>query len=152
MNKFDRRFFLKLMGKGTAALGIGMGISTRTVFAKTDSANAASIASAKGKYQTFNPGEYLDWEKKVVEERLAQAAGKAPLTGGMMGFPGGGSGAISQAEIVSYNSKWDPYNPLFNDKAYAQRAGYPDIPAFPCFKTPMGNSPAAIPRDLGDKW
>ena len=106
------------------------------------------------KYQTFQPGVYLDWERKMIEERLEQA--KNPLRT-RQGF-GGGEGPsrenvpITEADILKYNSTWDPYNPLFNNKEYARKAGYPGIPAFPCFQTPRGNPPSAIPMDVADKW
>ncbi len=100
-----------------------------------------------GKYQIFEPGKYLDWEKPIIEQKLASVE-KGPPKGRE-----GPTEPVSEYELLEFNGKWDPYNPLFNDKEYAQKAGYPNVPALPCFKTPMGAiAELAIPMDIGDTW
>ena len=88
----------------------------------------------------FQPGEYLDFEKDAVQLRLDIAAGKAEMP--KMGGPFGPKEPrpYSQAEVLAYNKKWDPYNPLFNDPEYAKKAGYADVPAYPgfCMAMAMG--------------
>mgnify|MGYP002855501163 CR=1 FL=1 len=84
----------------------------------------------------FTPGEYYDFEREAVQERLDMAAGKRPA-GGMPGM-GPGPGAMEPKpytleEVLAYNHKWDPYNPLFNDIEYAKKAGYSGLPAYPGF-------------------
>lgn len=82
------------------------------------------------KYQFFEPGKYFEWEKPIVEERIANAARTPENRDKPI--------KVSEYELLHYNDKWDPYNPFFNDKEYARKAGYPDVFAFPCFITPMG--------------
>ena len=145
MSKFDRRGFLKLLGQGTAALGVGMGLSSQSARAQTGGGKPYKNI----KYQTFQPGVYFDWEKAMIEERLEQARNPKPRGG--EGFPGGDS-AITEEKILEYNKTWNPYDPLFNDKEYAKKAGYPGVPAFVNFQGANGNAPSAIPMDFGDKW
>jgi len=65
MARLDRRTLLKLFGPGAAVLSIGHSES------RTAQAGGAKFAS--NKYQTFQPGVYFEWEKKMIEERLEQA-------------------------------------------------------------------------------
>lgn len=85
-----------------------------------------------GKYQTFEPGKYFDWEKKAVEERFENARKGPPKGREKLPKP------ISEYEILNFNGIWDPYNPLFNDPDYAKSAGWKDVFARPCIKLPMG--------------
>lgn len=153
MYKFDRRQFIKLMGRGSAALGMGFSLGGLAACAKEESGpgTGAVSESTSGKYQIFQPGEYLDWEKSMIEERLEQAKNPRRSAEGPMG-PGGGPTVITEDDILKYNKVWEPYNPLFNDREYAIKAGYPGIPAFPCFQSPRGSAPSAIPMDIADKW
>lgn len=155
MSKLNRRTFLRLLGQGTAALGVGL---SGKALAQTGGGTTLEKFMTR-KYQTFKRGEYLDWEKEVVEERLAIAAGKAPktqLTGGFAPVIAGTGGpdVVKEEDLIFFNHQWDPYNPLFNDEEYAQKAGYQDIPALPGFKGPGYSDAMAltIPNDMGDKW
>lgn len=140
MAELDRRSFLRLFGQGTAVLS--MGLSGKAWAAKEKA--GSGIESTKGKYQIFQPGEYLDWEKKMVDERMAFVK-KGPQKEDIM------TEEVNEADLLSYNRTWDPYNPLFNEKQYAQKAGYPDVPAFPCFINPRGMQVPRPPWDAGDK-
>jgi hypothetical protein len=150
MSELNRRTFMKFLGQGSAIFGIGL--SSRGLWAQTKGSSqpetkvASTTKGGSVKYQVFQPGKYFDWEKKAIEERFASAK-KGPQKAASAA-----ANIISEADIVKYNSTWDPYNPLFNDKAYAQKAGYPNIPAFPAFQGPSGESVSGIPRDLGDSW
>jgi len=105
------------------------------------------------KYQIFYPGKYLEWEKDLIEERIAIAKGEIPPKR-PEGMPGRGAmpNVAVEYELLKYNRTWDPYNPLFNDKKYAQEAGYPDVPAWPCFKGPMAGVMLSIPKDIADTF
>ena len=167
MYKFNRRTFLKLLGQGTAALGMGMGVSGRA-WARTGGATkAASVTkSTKGKYQIFQPGVYLDWEKEIIEEKWALAkkgpqkrevsedASKAVIAETDVAMAGRMvvADVVTEEDILTYNRRWDPYNPLFNDKEYARKAGYPGIPAWPIFKSARGGGVGMIPKDIADKY
>lgn len=100
-----------------------------------------------GKYQIFYPGEYLPWEKEAIEDRIAIANGTAPTIGS-------GANVAVEYELLKYNRTWDPDNPLFNHKEYAQQAGYPDVPAWPCYKSPMVGEAMmlTVPMDLADTF
>jgi hypothetical protein len=152
MSDFNRRTFIRLLGQGAAVLGAGLSGKT---WAQTGGSNtsAKAISAAKsttGKYQTFQPGIYLDWEKAMVEERVAIAKkGPQKTSAG----PGGGPGVITEESILQANKKVDPYNPLFNDKEYAKKAGYPGVPAFPGTQGARGGGGIPrIPMDFADKW
>jgi hypothetical protein len=162
MAKLDRRTFMKYVGRGAAVLGAGMGLSLqgcngsekkKPVAVQKPTSEAKDIPV---KLQTFQPGEYLDWEKAIVEERFAQAAGKSRQSGEVPGAPeemrGGESSAITEDAILKYNQTWDPYNPLFNDKEYARKAGFPGIPAWPCFQSPRAGRISGIPKNIADKF
>jgi len=63
----------------------------------------------------FTPGEYYDWEQPYVQDRLDIAAGrKQPempkLPAGMNLFAG--PKPFTEAEILEYNRKWNPYEGL----------------------------------------
>ena len=151
MPKLNRRTFLKLLGQGSAALGLGMGLSGKAM-AKTGSTGSRNV-----RYQTFQPGEYFDWEREMVEERFALAK-KGPQRGSSESMNRSGGPVdplkpVTEEDILNYNRKWDPYNPLFNNKEYAQKAGYPGVPAWPCFQRPSGShSHLTIPEDYTDKY
>ena len=99
-----------------------------------------------GKYQIFYPGQYLEWEKKFIEERFELVAKGVPKERR-------GPELVHEYELLKFNHNWDPYNPLFNNREYAQKAGYKDVPAWPCFKVPMGGAMMlAIPQDIADIW
>jgi len=159
MSHVNRRTFIKLLGQGTAALGMAMGFSGRAAQAQTPAAGTTAKTASKstaGKYQIFQPGAYLDWEKEMVEERMAivrkgPQKASAGTTGGEM--PGGASSEITEDAIIAANKKWDPYNPLFNDKEYARKAGFPSVPAWPGTQGARGGGGArlpGVPHDFGD--
>lgn len=103
--------------------------------------------------QKFTPGVYLDWEKDEVQLRLDQAAGKAPSGGGPMGgFKMPEPKPYTFEEIYEYNHKWDPFNPLFNDRDYAIKAGYKGLPAMPGFAGMAGAGVQGFPKDIASKF
>ncbi len=100
--------------------------------------------AASERFMTLYPGVYTPREAGHVAKYLATnralkergpidakalAAGTLPKD-----TPGLGPVVRATEEWVRYNNaKYDPENPLRNDKAYALEAGYDDILAFPCF-------------------
>lgn len=144
------------MGQGTAVLGMGISGKTLVQAANAQAKATPGTEKSNGKYQIFQPGEYYDWEKDIIEERFALAKNGPKKGGGGPGGPGGPGGkpsALTEAEILNFNRKWDPHNPLFTDMAYARKAGHPSIPAFPSFQTPMGGHMLlTIPIAWPDIW
>ena len=39
----------------------------------------------------------------------------------------------TEEEILAYNHKWNPFDPLYNDPEYARAHGHPSVPAYPGF-------------------
>jgi len=163
MSKLNRRSFIKLFSQGTAALGVGMGSIKNALAA--ESANPAAKAApgikttpSRYKYQTFTPGKYLDWEKGIIEPRIAEAAKgpqKSTGSGGAGPIAGGdvvGTTAVREYDILDFASKWNPENPLFNKTDYAKKAGYQGVPAYVCFKSPNGRGGGRLPKDITDRW
>lgn len=99
-------------------------------------------------FEKFTPGEYLPFEAPLVEQKKKDfadvLAGKAPTP------PAAHTGAYTEAEILAYNKKWDPYNPLFNDPEYAKQAGYPGVPAAPGFTTVRIPGVRPFPKNISD--
>ena len=106
-------------------------------------------------FVTFTPGEYYDWEQPYVQDRLDIAAGrKQPempkLPAGMNLFAG--PKPFTEAEILEYNRKWNPYDPLYNDPDYARKHGFPSVPAMSGFAQPRGGMMMGFPKNIADKF
>jgi len=150
MSKFSRRQFLTITGNSTAALSLGLALPARTLL-------AAAGPGAGGKYQIFERGKWLPWEKEIIEKRFAEVAG-GPVaanddsSGMMAGFANAGRDVAEKHDILAYNNKWAANNPLFTDEQYAQKAGLPGVPAFPNFKTPRGQGGNRLPKDISTPW
>ena len=108
------------------------------------SAPPPAAAVAEAKFLRLYPGVYSERERALVQKYLADnAALKArgpidvqKLIRGELPKDTPGLGPVIRVteDWVRYNNaKVDPENPLRNDKAYAQKAGYADILAFPTF-------------------
>lgn len=132
LSHLSRRTFLAMAGQSAAIAGMA---ASPTVLAQADSARAL----VTGKYQVFERGNWLPWEREIIERRFAEAAA-GPVAandgpGGIMaGFANVGQAAVDEADIVAYNRTWAGGNPLFTDAGYAQQAGFPGVPAFPNFR------------------
>ncbi len=90
---------------------------------------------------TLFPGVYTEREKPYVEKYFEECAAinrRGTIDAGRLiqgtlpeDTPGIGPVVHVTEEMVRYNNgKYDPENPLYNDKAYAQKMGHPDILAF----------------------
>lgn len=100
------------------------------------------------KYQRFTPGEYLPFEAPLVEQKKKDFADVLEGKGPKMPTPP--PAPYSEAEILAYNKKWDPYNPLFNDPEYAKKAGYAGVPAAPGFTTVRIPGVRPFPKNISD--
>ena len=98
----------------------------------------------------FTPGEYLPFEKDLVQQRLDIAAGKGTSSNAGGPRPDGTPKPFTEAEIIAYNKKWDPYNPLFNDPEYARKAGYSSVPAYPGFAGRGAMGVPGFPKNMAD--
>lgn len=87
---------------------------------------------------TFYPGEYHDFEQEFVDKINSQLEGTgAPdsmLPPGMdLPFEMPKAEPFTEEEILTYNKRWNPYDPLYTDPEYAKAHGHPGVPAFPGF-------------------
>jgi len=107
-----------------------------------------------GKYQIFNPGEYHDFERKEVEERLAHASGEKEMPNpfaGMMPPPG----PMKEEEILAYNKFYNQYDPLYTDPEFAMAHGHPGVPAMPGFRLMAAGAKGMVPgfsKNIGDAF
>ena len=107
-----------------------------------------------GKFQLFQPGEYLDFEKEIVQNNLDLLSGKkkfemppeAAAYGPKPPKP------YTEEEILAFNRKWNPYDPLYTDPAYARSQGVPSVPAMPGFVTPMPGMMLSFPKDMAEHF
>lgn len=106
------------------------------------------------KYQIFNPGEYCDFERELVQERLDLASGKKKFEPPkeMLEFGPMAPRPYTEAEILAFNKLWNPYDPLYNDPAYARSQGLPGVPAMPGFAKPMGGMMLGFPKDIAERF
>ena len=99
----------------------------------------------------FTPGEYYDWEKALVEERMDIAAGRRqppPPPPFMLEPPK----PVEESEIIDFNRRWNRYDPLYFDPEYARAQGFPGCPAMPGFRAmfPLGLPP--FPKNIASKF
>ncbi len=81
------------------------------------------------KNQIFTKGEYLDWERPQIEKRLDFVKNfepKGPDSSTVFE-------TVDEREILEFNKRWNPWDPLYNDPDYARRQGLPGVPAMPGF-------------------
>lgn len=67
LSHLSRRTFLAMAGQSAAIAGMA---ASPTVLAQADSARAL----VTGKYQVFERGNWLPWEREIIERRFAEAA------------------------------------------------------------------------------
>jgi acyl dehydratase len=106
----------------------------------------AQAQAANDDYITVYPGVYTDREKAAVaafiaENKALEDRGAIDVQALIHGTlpkdtPGLGATMVVTEAMVRYdNQKYDPENPLLNDAAYARKAGYQNILAYPTFAT-----------------
>ena len=115
-------------------------------------------------YCLFQPGEYMDFEKEEVQLRWDIYHGKRAMPGppGMPPMDPDDEDSLppfmrprryTEEEIIAYNKKWNPYDPLYNDPAYARAHGHPSVPAYPGFEAmpPIMVVPQ-FPKDMASRF
>ena len=102
--------------------------------------------------QKFYPGQYFDWEERIVREHIDIAEGRkpSPPPPPFMVMP---SKPVEESEILEFNRRWSRNDPLYTDPEYARAHGHPSVPAMPGFRAlfPMMFVPP-FPRDIGSKF
>lgn len=81
-----------------------------------------------GKNQTFIPGEYFEWEKLPADERKEFSRSFQPY------IPQAGIDeyeTIDEKDVLEFNKRWNPLDPLYNDPEYARAQGFPGVPVMP---------------------
>ena len=102
-----------------------------------------------GKYQTFQPGEYFDWEQPHVNDRLQAAAENRAVRQKLIKGP---IPPATEEDILRFNRLWNPYDRLYNDTEYARSLGFPGVPAYPGYGAPRGTGVAGFPKNIGDAF
>jgi len=100
-------------------------------------------AEQMSKFLTLYPGVYTEKEKAHVEKYFADNKAieenpvniKALINGALpKDTPGlGATLKVTESMVRYFNKLRDPENPLLNDAAYAKKAGFKDILAYPTF-------------------
>ena len=165
MSNLNRRAFLKLMGQGTAVLGMGL---SGIVWARSGSALAQEMANPKhpdwSEWEFYSPDKYDAQDAKVLKEVQAQLALinnrgdidiDALVSGKLAGSPGiegrgpGGGTKVTLDSIMSLANMYGAHNPLWTDRDYAKRTKYGDLIAMPIIAS-AGGWPSVSGKGLGD--
>jgi acyl dehydratase len=152
MRNLDRRTFLKYVGGGAAALGLGAGLSGKYWY-RTESAWAADAEVQKAgdtwdwsAWEFYYPGKYDEADAKVLKEFKAELDlinnrgdinTKDLINGKLSNVPGvggGGPGAgkVTQDSMIKMAKQcFLGDDPLFTDKEYAKKTKYGNLIAVP---------------------
>ncbi len=114
-----------------------------------------------GDFVVLYPGVYMEREKHLVEQYLADNAAleqrgaidvQALIQGTLpKDTPGLGPSFVVTEAMVRYNNqKYDPENLVLNDAAYARSLGYKDIIAMPCYGAHDDTFMVPYPPDARD--
>lgn len=102
--------------------------------------------------QVFKCGEYFDWEKGQIEERLKFIEDFKPH----MPTEDDSYDIISDQEVLEFNKRWNPYDRLYNDLEYARSQGLTGVPVMPGFihrrLDPIDESMPHFRRDIGSNF
>jgi hypothetical protein len=140
MNQFGRIATHGLLSALLAVAGSAPMLSARA--AELQGPSTAPVQTEK--FQRLYPGIYTAREAELVARYMAANAALkargpidvAKLIRGQLPKDTPGLGPVIKVTedwVRYYNAKIDPENPLRNDAAYARKAGYADILAFPTF-------------------
>ena len=155
MISLNRRTFLKLMGQGTAAAGIGMGLTGKAWAAQAGPAEAARAADPKdpnwSDWEFYSPNVYDAEDTKILKEFQAELAltnnrGEINIndlvSGKLEGKPGIGKGTqITSENMKTYARRYGANNPLWTDSNYAKKTKWGAI-AMPFAAAEPGYMPA----------
>ena len=82
------------------------------------------------KYKTFYPGKYDDEEQRALDMMRKNIEGNIGKPG--MGFGGPEKPVtVTEADLLSYANTWDGINPMYCDKAYAEKSSWGGVIAYP---------------------
>jgi len=141
MVKLDRRSFLKLVGKGSAVLGVaGMGGLTLSGKAWAGPSGVMPAGTASGAYwdqwEFYYPGKYTAEDAKILQAFQAELdavnnKGKINISdlvsGKLDGQPGigshgaGGGTKMTRENMDTYARRYGALNPMFTDQNYAKK-------------------------------
>lgn len=154
MSEFSRRRFIKMMGQGTAALGMGgMAFSNRS-WAQSGNTKAAQanelaipVDPADNVWEFYYPGQYSTEDAKILKDFQAELDQINTRKINIQDLIGGklnttqvlgpmGTTRITKDTMATYYRRYGANNPLFNDKAYGKKTKYGDMIAFPLIVQP----------------
>lgn len=101
----------------------------------------------KIKFQKFFPGMYTAEEQEAIK-RFENGEVFEAAVDAMTLVPSTNIPALTQTNMLLYAKCWDRYNPLYNDKTYAERTWYGALPVIPCAVETTARVP--LPKELGD--
>lgn len=103
--------------------------------------------------QRFRPGEYFDWERPQIEERLSFVKEFQAYVPQLQVEE---YELIDERSVLEFNKRWNPYDRLYNDPDYARAQGLPGVPVMPGFihrkLAPRDESIPHFRRDIGDSF
>ncbi len=104
-----------------------------------------------GKYCSFFPGQYYDWEQADVTRIFQQRdeINAAPFEPDM-----DKAWEASERDIIAYNEMYNIYDPLYNDPVAAKKFGFPGVPAYPGYgeRRIRRAEMVPFPKDIGDEF
>jgi hypothetical protein len=158
MYTFDRRTFLKLLGQGTAVLGLGLSLSRR---AQSEVAEAQKPADRYfwNDWEFFYPGKYDAQDKKALngmraELDLINNKGKVDIddliSGKLDGKPGiGRATEVTRDNMTQTAISYGANNPMWLDTNYAKKTKWGAM-AMPFSIGGQAGVPALTGMGLGD--
>ena len=131
MYELSRRTFLKLLGQGTAALGLGMGISGRAWAAQSQGiADPRFEVPDWNEWEFYYPGKYSPQDETALKQKKADFAlinnrGNVDIdeliSGKLDGRPGIRMATITRDAMEQNAVSFGAKNPMWLDTSYAKR-------------------------------
>ncbi len=97
------------------------------------------------KFQVFYPGQYTPEEQAALDRLMEQVR-----TEGGVGPMSNRTVTVTARDMLDYAQVWDPYNPLYNDAAYAAQSRWGKLPGLPCYPFFENISGFPMMDDIGD--
>ena len=97
------------------------------------------------KFQTFYPNQYSPEEQAALDDlrkTVAERGGGGPMADRTV--------TADQSKMLDYARLWNPYDPLYNDPAYAAGTRWGRLPAMPCYIFEENISGFPMMDDVGD--
>ncbi len=96
-------------------------------------------------FEIFYPNSYHAEELEALEGLRREVAEK-----GGVGPHGDRTEIADEAKMLDYARLWNPYDPLYNDPAYAAQSKWGRLPALPCYIFEENISGFPMMDDVGD--